>query len=80
MDALIQMIANAPILSVIIFLPVAGAIIIMLMSPAKSHRIKWFAFWVSVATFLISLFLLAGGGGFERFSHVEQYPWLPRNN
>jgi len=77
-DALIQLVANAPILSIIIFLPVAGAIIIALMSPAKSHRIKWLAFWVSAATFLISLFLLAGGGGFEKFSHIEQYPWLPQ--
>ncbi len=78
MDVLVQMMANAPLLSIIIFLPLAGAIIITLMSPARTHTIKWFAFWVSVVTFGISLFLLAGGGSFEHFSHVEQYTWLPQ--
>jgi NADH-quinone oxidoreductase subunit M len=70
--------ANAPLLSIIILLPLAGALLLMLVSPDRTRYIKWFAFWTSIAAFAISLLLLVGNRDFSEFSHEEFYGWLPQ--
>jgi NADH-quinone oxidoreductase subunit M len=70
--------ANAPLLSIIILLPLAGALLLMLVPPDRTRYIKWFAFWTSIAAFAISLLLLVGNRDFSEFSHEEFYGWLPQ--
>ena len=74
-----------PLLSLTIFLPLIGALLILLLargdqeSGARSARMV--AFWTSGITFVVSLFLWFG---FERgtadFQFVEEVPWFPEFN
>ncbi len=68
-----------PILSFLIFLPLAGA---LLMLPLRSEdTARWSALGITLLTALVSLPLAAK---FERgtslFQFAEVYPWLPRFN
>lgn len=73
-----ELLASAPLLSIVIFLPLAGAVVMALVPPNRTRFHKWFAFWVSVATFLLALLLLTGFESFGEFSHEEQYLWIPQ--
>jgi NADH-quinone oxidoreductase subunit M len=62
-----------PILSTVIFLPVAGAVLILLISRQKESLIKWTALLFSVATFLLSLPLFTA---FDKTTHAMQFAEL----
>jgi NADH-quinone oxidoreductase subunit M len=68
---------NDSILSVITFIPAAGAILIALL-PRRGKVIQWTALVVSLLTFLATLHLpahyLYGHAGFQ---FVENEPWIP---
>jgi len=65
-----------PILSVITYIPLLGALIIMLLL-RRDNTIRWFANLVVIVDFLVSLRLLPG---FIKDGHVIQYvekiPWI----
>ncbi len=66
-----------PLLSVITFLPLAGAVVVLLLP--KQGRAAWYwALFVTLATFLLSLLLFfnwrVGEAGYQ---FVERYPWIP---
>ena len=48
-----------PLLSVIIFLPLIGGFIILIIKedPVGSINIRWAAFWTSIGTFILSCLL-----------------------
>jgi NADH:ubiquinone oxidoreductase subunit 4 (subunit M) len=49
---------NWPILSVIAFLPLAGALLIAVMpshGEAEQRNVRWIALWVTLVTFAIAL-------------------------
>ncbi|MCJ8143135.1 NADH-quinone oxidoreductase subunit M [Ancylobacter sp. A5.8] len=70
-----------PILSVVTFLPLVGALLIVVMirgdDEVAQRNTRWVALWATLVTFLISLLLLVG---FEPsasgFQFVERTPWL----
>ena len=70
-----------PILSIVTFLPLAGALLLALLvrgdSPEANRNARGFALWTTVATLIASLVLWFG---FERgtaeFQFVEQAEWL----
>ncbi len=69
-----------PILSVVTFLPVVGAILIYLSrgdDEAARGNARWIALWTTVITFAVSLILVmrfdASQAGFQ---FVEKAPWL----
>lgn len=70
-----------PLLSIITFLPLAGALIILFLVRGDTgqaiRNARLTALWTTIATFIISLFVL---GGFESsdtgFQFVEEQPWL----
>ncbi|MBS9476280.1 NADH-quinone oxidoreductase subunit M [Ancylobacter radicis] len=70
-----------PILSVVTFLPLVGALLIVLMirgdDEIAQRNTRWVALWATLVTFVISLLLLVGFdvGGTE-FQFVENTPWL----
>lgn len=70
-----------PILSTLIFLPIAGAAVILLFSRAQEGLIKWFALVVSLITFILSLPLFSR---FDKSTHlmqfVERHEWIPALN
>ena len=67
-----------PILSTIIFLPIFGALLLMLINRAKETLIKSVALIVSTITFMLSLPLFTN---FDKLTHemqfVEKYDWIP---
>jgi NADH-quinone oxidoreductase subunit M len=72
--------ASWPILSVTTFLPLLGALIIMLLpgeDAAVARNARWVALWTTLITLAISLVMLwRFDPGSSEFQFVEQKPWL----
>src|SRR5208282_2063816 len=70
-----------PILSTLIFLPVAGAVLLLLIRRSQEGLIKWFALTVSIANFIISIPLFMR---FDKTSALMQFQekraWIPSWN
>jgi NADH-quinone oxidoreductase subunit M len=72
---------NWPILSVVTFLPLLGALFIMLAvrgnEPLARGTARWVALWTTVVTFAISLVMVARfDPASPEFQFVEKLPWL----
>src|SRR5262249_10608470 len=69
-----------PILSVTTFLPLAGALFIMMLSgegEAEKRNARWVALWTTLITFAISLVLIwRFDPSSAEFQFVERRPWL----
>jgi NADH-quinone oxidoreductase subunit M len=69
-----------PILSVTTFLPLAGALFIMVMhsdGEAEHRNARWVALWTTLITLVISLMLVwRFDAGSAEFQFVEKHPWL----
>lgn len=72
-----------PILSTIIFLPLLGAFIILLINRSRETLIKVVALIFSIITFLLSIPLFTGNN-FDKTTYkmqfVERYNWIPSWN
>lgn len=67
---------NGSILSLIIFLPIAGAAILVLL-PRRGRIIQWWALLVTLATFVLTLHLPAHFNyGQQGFQFVVSMPWI----
>jgi len=75
-------VAGFPLLSSILFLPLAGALLLLLLredGEAGRGRVRLAALGVSLATFALSAALYLGfEGGTARMQFVEAVPWMPR--
>jgi NADH-quinone oxidoreductase subunit M len=68
-----------PILSVVTFLPLAGALFIAFLNEDEAgvHNARWVALWTTLITFAISLILLwRFDPGSAEFQFLEKRPWL----
>ncbi|WP_127089743.1 NADH-quinone oxidoreductase subunit M [Aquabacter cavernae] len=69
-----------PILSVITFLPLVGALFIMVVrgdEEVTARNARWVALWTTLVTFVVSLLLLPGfDASAPGFQFVEKHPWL----
>jgi NADH-quinone oxidoreductase subunit M len=69
-----------PILSVTTFLPLAGALLIMLIrseGEVENRNARWIALWFTLGTFAVSLLLVRHfDAGSAEFQFVEKLPWL----
>jgi NADH-quinone oxidoreductase subunit M len=68
-----------PILTIVTFLPIAGAAFIALLrdDEAGVRNARWAALWTTLITFAISLVLIRRfDAGSADFQFVEKYPWL----
>jgi len=77
---------GAPLLSIITFLPLVGALAILLIVQSDDPEIlarnaRYGALWTSLVTFVVSIFLWFG---FERgtadFQYIEHVEWIPDFN
>ena len=72
--------ATWPILSVTTFLPLVGALFILLLrgdDDAVKRNARWVALWTTIITFVVSIFLITGfDKGNPGFQFVEDHPWL----
>jgi NADH-quinone oxidoreductase subunit M len=78
MEQVIMNQLNYPILSTVIFLPVFGALLILITRRSWELLTKWIALITSLGTFFISLPLFLN---FDRTTHkmqfVEKHSWIP---
>src|ERR1700722_5953582 len=72
---------NLPLLSLVTFLPLVGALFIMVLrgeEKAVEDNARWIALWTSLIVFLLSILLWTGfNSGTADFQFVEQRDWLP---
>jgi NADH-quinone oxidoreductase subunit M len=73
--------AGFPVLSLVTFLPLAGALIILLVrgdEATVASNARWTALWTSLITLAVSLVLWARfDAGTAEFQFVERADWLP---
>ncbi|MBA4373031.1 MAG: NADH-quinone oxidoreductase subunit M, partial [Thermodesulfovibrio sp.] len=70
-----------PILSTLIFLPVIGAVLILLISRANESLARWAALVFSIATFLVSLPLFTNfNKATYHMQFIEKHAWIPAWN
>ncbi|MGQ3675723.1 NADH-quinone oxidoreductase subunit M [Xanthobacter sp. TB0139] len=71
---------NWPILSVVTFLPLVGALFIFLVrgdEEVAARNARWVALWTTLVTFVVSLILLPNFDYADSgFQFVEKTPWL----
>jgi NADH-quinone oxidoreductase subunit M len=74
-------VTNLPVLSVLIWLPIAGAVLVMLVGSKGQNgsRARWTALVVSLAAFVASLPLAFGfQAGTADMQFVERFSWVER--
>jgi NADH-quinone oxidoreductase subunit M len=65
-------------LSIILFTPLAGALVLLLVNKQNVNAIRWIANLVALAGFLISVPLWFWyNPGSSDFQFVERFPWIP---
>ena len=70
--------ANFPLLTTILFTPLAGAAVLLFVNRRHENAIKWIANLVALAGFLVSLplwFWYERSG--PQFQFIEKTPWIP---
>ncbi len=70
-----------PVLSIVTFLPVVGAVLVYLMArggeEAANRTARWVALWTTIVTFAVSLVLVMRFDPAQAgFQFVEKAPWL----
>ncbi|WP_322522315.1 NADH-quinone oxidoreductase subunit M [Guyparkeria halophila] len=72
------MLTSWPILSLLVWLPIAAGLAVMLFGERRGASARWFALIVSVVVFLISLGLIVGfNTQTAAMQFVEHLPWIP---
>ena len=69
--------AGFPILSVLVFGPVVGALVLALLPPARVRLVRGFSLAVTLAIFAVSLGLWRGFVPRGGFQFVERLSWIP---
>jgi NADH-quinone oxidoreductase subunit M len=68
---------NTPILSLVTFLPLAGAIFIAFLNKDAKQNARWVALWTTIITFLVSIPIwLYFDKSYPGFQFVEEARWL----
>jgi NADH-quinone oxidoreductase subunit M len=82
MTALSNFITHLPILSVITFLPLVGALLILVLrgeSEVVARQSRFVALWTTLFTFLLSLLIwFQFENGTANFQFEERFDWLPQ--
>lgn len=67
-----------PLLSLLIWLPIIGAAITLMLGNSRPNAARWFALAIAVATFALSLPLLTGFDYFTSgLQFIERREWIP---
>lgn len=70
-------IANAPILSIVTFLPLVGAIFLAFLPKDATKNARYAALWTTLITFIVSIFIWANfDPANPGFQFVEEREWL----
>ncbi len=82
MTALSNFVDGLPILSLVTFLPLLGALLIMVVrgeAETVANQARYIALWTTLITFVLSLFIWAGfNSATSAFQFEEKAAWLPQ--
>ncbi len=82
MTALSNFVTGLPILSLVTFLPLVGALFILFIrgdQEVVARQSRYVALWTTLVVFVLSLFIWAGfQTGTAEFQFVEKVDWLPQ--
>ena len=67
---------ETPILSLLIWMPVLAAVLIMLMGRENSEAMKWFALAVSIVEMILGVVLIANSKIQADMQFVEKHSWI----
>jgi NADH-quinone oxidoreductase subunit M len=71
-------VSDFPIVSLITFLPLAGAIVVAFLPGGRPNLVRWTALGFALAAWVASLLLLLGfTPGRPGFEYIEQQAWIP---
>src|SRR5262249_47576958 len=68
------------LLSIILFTPLAGALVLLLVSKQNENAIRWIANVVALAGFVVSIplwFWYRFEPGTTTYQFIERAPWIP---
>jgi NADH-quinone oxidoreductase subunit M len=65
------------LISIITFLPTAGAVLVLLVPRESRSLIRWFSLLVTLVTFVLSVRLLTSFESIAPMQMVKQVPWIP---
>jgi NADH-quinone oxidoreductase subunit M len=69
---------NQHLLSLVIWLPIAGGLLALLMGDTRAPAVRWLALVVSLLTLALCVPLYTGfDNGTAAFQFVERLPWIP---
>lgn len=70
---------NWPLLSVLIWLPILGGVLVLALGNARAGAARWLGLAVALSTLLLSLLLLTGFGSASPpgMKFVETHAWIP---
>ncbi len=72
---------NSYLLTCLLFTPVAGAIILLFFAKGKENLVRWFGLIVSLAAFVISLFIYFNfDPSVSGFQFIHQFKWIEKLN
>jgi len=75
----LEFLKDIHVLSLIIFLPALGAVVIALLRQPSQQSIRWVAFIFTLASFLLSVALFAYfDRGISEVQFIERYEWIPQ--
>src|SRR5262245_50626541 len=72
--------SSFPILSAILFVPVAGALLVAFMPRQGEDGLKWAALLTSAVSFLLSVVMMVQFNTHDdaRLQFIEKVPWVPQ--
>ena len=67
-----------PLLSLLVWMPIVAAILILFAGRGSGEQMKWFALIISVLELIAGLILLFRSNSFAPAQFVERHPWIER--
>src|SRR5690606_8990011 len=72
---------NSSLLSLLVWLPIAGGVLLLLLGEQRVAAARWAALAISLVVFALSLVLFAGfDGATAAFQFQQRLPWIPAFN
>ena len=79
MSQLSTTLAGLPLVSLVVFLPLVGAILLAFLPSSRPQLIRWAALGIALATWVVSLAMLVGYNpdAVEQYQFTQSVPWIP---
>ena len=79
MSDLATTLAGLPLVSLVVFLPLVGAILLAFLPSSRPQLIRYAALGIALATWVVSLAMLVGydPGSAQHYQYSQSVPWIP---